>query len=459
MKRFNRRQFLKTAGAAAGAALLGQGCAPSATPTGLDVLLEDADIQIDGDKVKIPECCVYTGKYHIDNPPKRPIYGTWAQEFIGVIKLLNDPNKNNFPNTDENFIKGVSDCLGFAVDKLFQGDVHSARNGLAVVAYMLMNIEKIELWLKAKKGMPSDPKEWLIINYYNTANHEDIWDMLSFAPADPVKADPSQPAGSAAMRTIGNNLNQQYPLLSEWLGELVPLADKLNLRAIFGKEVEDNQTEFTAIWNDFNNALKKCPKGYDCESFEISPDPIPGQLSEMGISYQGAPTFPIVMLSLWDACNDKSASISDMIDNPQSTATDEDCEAALEEFHKLLRLMINVVLEFARKVDEAQQEAEAYALAREKAANTDMSIWELIPFCLKHATVDRFMNSLDDWWGAKKYIVGVGCAIVHVPIIVASAGLAVIPAIYDFVVCFLEGMVGDALDVVEDFGTCVVENW
>ena len=122
-----------------------------------------------------------------------------------------------------------------------------------------------------------------------------------------------------------------------------------------------------------------------------------------------------------------------------------------------------VIIELAGVIDQANaatlQNIEKNRRLREEVGNSDKSIWELIPFCLEEATLGRFEDALDDWWGAKKYIVGAACALIHVPIIIASAGTAVIPAVFDFVLCFLEGMLGGTGGVVADFGQCVIENW
>jgi hypothetical protein len=132
-KRITRRQFLKATGAAAGIAFLGQACGPAngAPTAGLEVLLAEVDLKIDGDKVSIPPCCTYTGQYYIDHPPKRPIYAAWAKNFTDVVDQLNDSKTRHMLNTDDNFINAVSDCLGFAADKLFQGDIHSPRKSMS----------------------------------------------------------------------------------------------------------------------------------------------------------------------------------------------------------------------------------------------------------------------------------------------------------------------------------------
>jgi hypothetical protein len=460
MKRFHRRQFLKTAGAVAGAALLGQGCAPLASPTppGLEDLLEEVDLKIDGENVVIPQCCTYTGKYYIDHPPKRLIYADWAQHFIPVIHLLEDAKTRPMLNSSEAFINGISDCLGFAVDKLFLGDIHSARNALAVVAYMLLHSAQIELWLKVPKGLAAqDPKSWLTIHYRNKDAGTDLWDMLPFIATGGSSGGTPDPAIQAKVNGFLGGGTGFDPRISEWLQQLVVLANMLDLWAVFGKEVQNRQTEFQGILDKFKEAAEQCPAGYDCEGMTVSDEKMLARLAAFGITFTETPTFPIAMMAIWGESNNRIGAITDMINGHQ--ASDEDVESKLVELGQLLEANKGVVLEWSKKIDEAQHEAAEYDELRKKAAEPELSIWELIPYCLKDATIDKFEESLHAWWGAKKYIVAVGCSIIHVPIIIASAGLAVIPAIYDFVVCYLEGMIGSAAEIVEDFSICVVENW
>ncbi len=458
MKRFNRRQFLKTTGAAAGAALLGQGCAPSPTPalSSQEELLEEANILVDGKNVTIPPCCSYEGEYHIDHPPKRPMYGIWAQKFEEVIGLLKDDA--NFPDTDPKFINAIKNCLGFAVDKLFQGDTHSTRNALAVVAYMLVHASQIELWLQVPTDQTGkNPNDWLTIDYSNPENQTDLWDLLTFSPLVAAGEDKAKSAGSRGITKYIIANKEKYPLLYEWLDRLVRLADSMDLWQVFGGEVEKVSTEYQAIEANFKTLLETCPEGYGCANFEVT-DEMFMTLVSNDLTFGKKPTYVETMIVLIVECSKAMADAKTSIEGDDSLG----CEKWLEEAGRYVRMMKDVVLEFVGKVDNAveqeKEKAEAYARARNQAAENDLPIWELIPYCLVSSAKENFEESLDDWWGAKKYIVGAGCAIVHVPIIVATAGAAIIPAILDFVLCFLRGMV-DEFEIIEDFGRCVVENW
>jgi len=450
-KKFSRRQFLKATGAAAGMAVLGQACAPlTQTPSSLDVLLEDANIQIDGNKVVIPVCCSYTGEYHIDNPPKRPIYGIWANNFEQVVKLLD--SDDNFPNMD--LKQPIRNCLGFAVDKLFQGDTHSARNALAVIAYMLANAYEIEVWLTAKKGMPTDPRKWLTIDYYNKDNQTDVWNMLPLSFSGAPDEDKSPAAVSAKVsKFIGAN-DGKYPLLTSWLERLVPLADEINLWSVFGGELEKDDEAYTNLWNHFVSLLKECPMK-DCTETAIS-DAAKDQLSQMGI-IPDPPTYGNALGALVTKYSDTKSNVKGSLASLNADA----CEEGMVELQRYIGAMRDVVLEFTRRVDQAikqaKEDAEAYTNARENLGRENKHIWEIIPHCLEGATLEKFDSSMHAWWGAKKYIMAAISAIVNIPIIIATAGAAIIGAIADFAIDFIELMIGGTLEVLLNFGKCLIK--
>ena len=303
MKRFNRRLFLKTAGAVAGGTILGQACrpvSPGEPTSALDDLLEEVDVPLKGDTFVLPPCCSYTGDYHIDHPPKRPIYGIWARQFEPAIDLLNNPE--NFPDTASEFIQAIKNCLGFAVDMLFRGDTHSARNALAVIASMLVNVSNIEMSLRLSKPLSKrNPSDWLTINYSDPKTNTDIWDMVAFKPSDLPAQNPTAHAGSAGIReflSISNN-NLKYPLLSMWLAKLVDLADSLDLWKVFNEDLATTGSEYQNILDDYRNLVTACAPELEnqcptrCKDQPIS-SAMNEQLSRIGFtldpstSYDGA---------------------------------------------------------------------------------------------------------------------------------------------------------------------------
>lgn len=75
-------------------------------------------------------------------------------------------------------------------------------------------------------------------------------------------------------------------------------------------------------------------------------------------------------------------------------------------------------LEIQRNIDAEN------AATRDAVVHNSKHIWDLILPCVKLEIIDEFNRSMDAWWGAKKYIVAGGCALIQVPLLVATAGLS-----------------------------------
>ncbi len=468
-RKISRRQFLKATGAAAGMAFLGQACAPIETPTeqptpqppeGMNILSVGADY-------KFPPCCDYTGDYWINNPPVRPVYGVWAKNFTPVIGLLDDPEKN-FPNTSDEFIRPIRNSLGFAVDKLFQGDTHSARNALAVVAYMLIHDAEIELQLQVPKNITKDNAvKLLTIDYADRKRNIDLWDMVSF-PTDFVpKEGTAQPSGSAAINkflTLNNSENsEKYPQLANWLDRLAKIADSMELWTVYRGDLDTTDTDHQAVSDKYIALIDSCPPELEgqcptlCKDGPISSAMI-DHLAESGFTFTSPTSYDEVIASLTIIYLAYKNNLSKSLNNFDLLEADK----WLGEMTKATQGMKDAIVELSAVIDEANkatlEKIEEARRAREEMSKPDLSIWELIPCCLEDATWTKLKDSLDDWWGAKKYIVGIGCALVNVPIIVGSAGTAIGGAILGFADCFLEGMIGSGWQIVGNILVCIFEN-
>jgi hypothetical protein len=405
--------------------------------------------------------------------PKRPIFGIWAQKFEEVIHLLEDlengrnsaemngafgnplgeeaapsPGTGVLPSDDPRFMGGLKNCLGFAVDMLFQGDTHSARNALAVVAYMLVHAAEIDLWLRIPRGeSASAPGDWLRVDYYDPETQTDLWDALTFSSS-------SSSGGSAAMRDfLAGHSKGLDPLVAMWLERLTALADNMDLWVVYGAEIEKTESEYEAIWTNYSALLNTCAaEEYGCADFLASGE-IVSEADALGVVHDDGKCFTLIQAMLL-RCRENRKGVSASLAAYDSLG----CESGLVETSAVLALLRKAVLDFTRKVDQAEQEAEkaeAYARAREEVASGDKHIWEIIPCCLEDVTLGKLEGSLKAWWGSKKYIIASACAIINLPVIIGSAGAGVIPAIYGFVTCFLEGMIGGVWEIVADFGGCL----
>lgn len=472
MKRVNRRLFLKTASAAAGAAIFGQGCDVK-TPAGEStvehpaiLLPEEFNLLTVGKDYEFPPCCDYTGDYRVKNPPVRPVYGEWGRNFIPVIDLLGNPEKN-FPDTSDIFIRPIRNSLGFAIDKLFQGDTHSARNALAVVAYMLIHNAEIELQLQVPKNITKEnAAELLEIQYADRKNNRDIWDMVSFTSDVVPKEGADQPSGSAAISkflSMNNGENGgKYPLLSNWLDRLARIADSMELWTVYRGDMVTTDAEQQNVINKYQELINSCPPELEgqcpdaCKDRSIS-GVLVDHLGQFGFTFDPSANYDEVMASLAIIYLGAKSNLSTSLNNYNSLEADQ----WLADMSHATRGMMETVVELSAVIDEANratlEKIEEAKRAREVMSDPDLSIWEIIPCCLKKETWDKLEGSLGDWWGAKKYIVAVGCALVNVPVIIGTAGAGIGAAIFGFFSCFLQGMIGTELEVVGNIVVCIFQ--
>jgi hypothetical protein len=131
-----------------------------------------------------------------------------------------------------------------------------------------------------------------------------------------------------------------------------------------------------------------------------------------------------------------------------------ECDKWLGEMSKCIGAIKDVELELTKTIDAE------YAAARENLRHENKHIWEIIPTCLAAAAndkLDRFNNSLHDWWGAKKYIMAAICLIDNIPIIVATFGGGTFLAIGNMVLQFFDLMLGewDFIEDIKNFGECL----
>ncbi|MGB7539074.1 MAG: hypothetical protein WBM17_11085, partial [Anaerolineales bacterium] len=363
---------------------------------------------------------------------------------------LIDPNydPNSEVNSTEMLILAVRNCLGFSVDKLFQGDTHSARNALAVVAYLLIHASEIELQLQVPASITKEnAAKILTIDYANPKNQTDLWDMLSF-PADSVPTEgTAQHAGSAAIeKFIGGN-ESKYPLLANWLKRLVSIANSMELRTVYQGDMDITGREYQAVLDEYQKLVNSCPEELanacpsGCKDQPVSATMIE-QLVPVGFTFDPSASYDEVIGSMSIAYLGIQAKLAGSLRNFNSL----ECDQWLTEMSAVLGAIKKVIVELAAVIDDANAQAlkdlEAQRRLREEVTKPDLSIWEAIPCCLDAVLWDRLKDSLDDWWGAKKYIVLAEAAIINIPVIVASAGIAVIPAIIRFITDFIEGMIG-----------------
>lgn len=94
------------------------------------------------------------------------------------------------------------------------------------------------------------------------------------------------------------------------------------------------------------------------------------------------------------------------------------------------------------------------AAQRKKVEENDL--WDLISGCVERATKKKFDDSLDDWHGYKKWCVIAGCTTLFLAQIITAGPAAILPALGNYVYCFMRGMIGSSYGVAYNTSKCIL---
>jgi hypothetical protein len=448
-KRLTRRDFLKATGitaAGAGLVMLGGGCAPlpggvAPTPTLIPP------------NYKLPACCSYDSVYTVDREPKRPFYGKWAEPLGHAMDYLDDPA--NFPCTDSHIKQWVQNCLAFSIDMLFEGDTHSARNGLASVAEIVTLYLGGYLAISLPDG--STPDKLTEIKFYDSLADKDLWDCIYFPsslPSDaPVKPVPPEVTGSEAVKAFTFGKNDQLSMI---LNNLQAIADSFNLWLVFQEDFNTTDQEANRLSGNFDTM-----KADETELIKniIRVNSIPDNvIDRLGADYEvyRGMTFENAIDSLFESYIGARVAALLAIGEQNS----KDCEMFIADLFGINIKIKELLMKMAEVIDAAVAEK------REEAVHRSGSIWNSMADCVTSGAYDLLQDwegELHAWWGAKKYIMAAIAVIEQIPTIVTAinvpwvAPFAIQVAIQGFFYCWLTMMFeGDLWQTAHDITVCFI---
>lgn len=167
--------------------------------------------------------------------------------------LPNGENPEDLSRDTAFVLHAVQNCLAYSIDMLFEGDTHSARNGLASVAELITFYFGGYLSIYIPDGAPPLSK-----NFYDPVNNIDLWDSIYVQSSPPgeglVKPEIT---GSPTVRSFTNG---KTDLLSMWLNRLADIANSFDLWAVFQTDLQTTSNEFLNLlhtYDAFPEAEKK----------------------------------------------------------------------------------------------------------------------------------------------------------------------------------------------------------
>lgn len=126
-----------------------------------------------------------------------------------------------------------------------------------------------------------------------------------------------------------------------------------------------------------------------------------------------------------------------------------DAREALSSLEKIIQDAETLSISLADLIDATN--------SRLRKKMKEQDIWDLILDCAEGTFKRRFEDSLDDWWGAKKWIILSVCGLTSLTTIIATAGAVVAVEIVKFLVCFIRGMVGGYVSLAADIAECIIK--
>jgi hypothetical protein len=485
MKSFSRRKFLKIAGVTTGAAILGQGC--QVTPAGVEPAW--TELPPPGENYKLPACCSYEADYAytVTRVPKRPAYGIMASNVGALIdkidKIIEDPN---LAIDDETVARKVRNCLIFSMDMLFDGDTHSARNGIAAVAEILTYYHGGYFTLATLEGVPAD----ILKDIHFSKDNIDFWDLVVISndkisppifmipPVLPVNTLPPSTTGEGPQsipESLRSQLSTPWPIgtppkmiatptpyakndiitnyvhandnkLSRWLSVLQEIAGSFSLQGVFTEDWNITTAEMDSLCSSFAKISK------DDRDRTISEE----ERASIGIADTQIVTYEDAAAIWFGGYLLGAFAFYFDLQNNDSAA----CENIVAAMYDINAQMKKLTLSLLKIIDEAA------ASAREEVVNNADHIWDVISRCgndCSMAAMTDFVHSLTDWGGAKKYIIISACALGQIPTIIVAVTvpwltvLAIAVAIESFLYCFISSMIGESAGkFAKDVSKCLL---
>ncbi|MCD4669561.1 MAG: hypothetical protein K8S14_03865 [Actinomycetia bacterium] len=327
----------------------------------------------------------------------------------------------------------------------FEGERHAARNTLTA-AYIRCaksfggdKLEKKLFHPPLKLKRNGSLGELKNIRYYDQETKTDLWDMVYFTFRD--KSGNKHKASGYAAAHIPDMFDyfHQNTLLqrkqSALLAKIGQAAEDLELKSIVEDQAKKQSEQFITLTEQFAAIPRRwhqCELG-DYWREKYFPDVNPSQkITNEDLACDFELGFILRRLNISQYMRRK------LYDKAEQSLYDEDV----------------IIWHFAAFFTQMNQTIDAAnAESRRRIKNID--VWNLIGDCLSGQIKESFEDALDDWYGAKKYIIAAGCTSIFLMSVVGSQGTAFFPAVLSLVWCFVRQMIGSVSNI-RGLVTCIV---
>lgn len=366
----------------------------------------------------------------IAHPPKKMGLAFIARPLGQTIDLLDSSRASHLSPATRAKAK---EHLGYAIQMVFEAKPHSARNALVAVADVIAAGFGQQIPTGRPRGiLRADATKTVAVDYVDEKSGRDLWDAITLSVTIP-RLGRRNLTGSAALRAAFPATAAGFVQLAPWMETVISLAESLEEPHYWQARLDYASQLF--------NALAAIYPGLPASirNEQVS-DAIKGQLhldASTPTTYEDA-------MGMWGL-----AFLFGQFSAREALKKSDWAECsvqvnALEEIDWGIQFLL-CEMTTRQAAEEAAAQAEAVRQAARRDEVLDSDLWDVITGCLFDPNVKQALeDSLDDWLGAKKWIVLATCALIHIPIIVASYGAATMPAVAGFISCFVSGMIGGA---------------
>ena len=372
--------------------------------------------------------------------PKKPVYAIMCKKIGEAVDLL-DSKKG--PIINRIYRQKIRQSLGRALAAGFEGNFHEARNYITVAANDLANAHRRKLPLKRPKGVPIEKLK--DIKYHDPKTNTDLWDTINITDKDPQGKTYKVTGKMVALRYFPdfnlriNRARVYLNLCREAAEDLMWQRVAEALEAATWKRVRERSGILQDQFDIYHSRSAELPQQWLNATV---PDNCVNQLNYdtggQSITYNDVFAMLIAgfIFSKWG--------LNQAQDNDDLSGA----EKSVDGLENIIEDMKTLFLCLSKQMNVQEYDAKL------KIDKND--IWDLILDCTAGNYRDRFEDSLDDWWGAKKYIIAVICGAVAIAEIIASSGSALVAAVANFVYCFMIGMVGGEFALALSVASCIL---
>lgn len=366
-----------------------------------------------------------------------------ARACIGIAQTLEGVSLMDLTSNEK---KKIELHLHLAITQAFKGMLHEARNALVVATDLISASQHIPFERVIPEGIIASKLK--NIKFYDKQSKSDLWDTVQ----PTVKELEDRPLDNRYFaKALMIPAAKKDPVIARSINSLSTAAHRLQFIWI----TTDHIDSAFECWDVLMDSWMQLPTNWRTETVPSElwnriKEVFPGDYASFFVSK----TIGFIWESCaWHSLYDLANARSSMDEGIPSQA-----QSLLETAEKWMKVW-QILIEYIQEQVGAAKDANV----KDKIKNND--IWDLISKCLYGDFKDRFNDSLDDWWGAKKYIVGAACAGPAILTIYTSGGALLLFAIESYVACFMcamlygltEGPLDCVLQAAKDVAICLLD--